>query len=278
MCACAQARMENIVDTSRYAMLDIKVDAGIATVVCGPVPNREADRGDEFSRCLRELARDDDVAVVVATGIGENFSEGDFGSISRQQTSSGQSQSAMFRHGQDLVNAHIELDKPFITALNGWAWGSGSTFALMADFIIAERQVRFGDGHIAIALAAGDGGSMTWPLSVGLIRAKKYLLTADWISAVEAEQIGLITEVVEAGESFPRAMELARRLADGPQTALRFTKRALNQWYRLGSLTSFDLSLALEASTFASEEAVEAVSRLKNEGVSAIGRKWRWRR
>ncbi|MGH9206014.1 MAG: enoyl-CoA hydratase-related protein, partial [Acidimicrobiales bacterium] len=99
--------------------------------------------------------------------------------------------------------------------------------------------------------------------------AKWYLMTGDWINATEAERCGLITEVVDDGEALNRAHEIAERFLHGPQLAIRYTKRALNQWMRLGFMTSFDLSLHLEALTMLSDDAKVAVQKLRstNKGV-----------
>lgn len=268
-------------DYSSFDFLSIKVADGIATVTI--------DRPDalnapdipghaEFARSLRWFAKDDDVRAVVLTGAGRAFSVGGSFEMEEELRSDVGNLPEQYREARELIYAHLELDKPVVTALNGYALGSGSAYGLLADFIIVERHVRFGDGHIAAGLAAGDGGVLIWPLAVGMVQAKKYLLTGDFITAEEAERIGLVTEVVETGESLERAQALARRLADGPQRAIRYTKRALNQFYRQATLTSFDLSLSLEMETFYFDDAmVEALESMKRKGPSAIDRTWQWR-
>jgi enoyl-CoA hydratase len=269
-------------DYTSYKYLDIQVEDGIAMVRINRPEQLNAcmEPGDhyEFGKSLRDFAADDDVLVILATGNGRAFSVGGGRESTLELGSDRNNAWRLYREARDLVNAHIDLDKPFITALNGYALGSGTAYGLLGDFIIAERHVRFGDGHIAGGVAAGDGGAVIWPLSVGLIRAKKYLLTGDWISAEEAERIGLVTEVVESGESWERGLELARRLANGPQTAIRYTKRALNQWHRVGTVVGFDFSLALETETFYGEEFQRATASLEARGDGAISRNWEWRR
>jgi enoyl-CoA hydratase len=169
-----------------------------------------------------------------------------------------------------VIDAHEALDKPIIAAINGWAMGAGLAFALLCDMIYAERGVMMADGHIRAAIAAGDAGALIWPLTVGLTKSKRYLLTGDAIDADEAERIGLITEVVEPGTSLAVATAMARRLANGPQLAIRYTKRALNQWLRLGSVTAFDYSVALEMLTFRSADFRLAVENLKASKTPAI--------
>jgi enoyl-CoA hydratase len=90
-----------------------------------------------------------------------------------------------------------------------------------------------------------------------MAKAKYYLLTSEFIDGREAERIGLVSRCVPRAEVRPTAMALARKLADGPQPALRFTKRALNQWLRLGGITAFDYSAAVEILGFMGPDPAE---------------------
>jgi enoyl-CoA hydratase len=180
--------------------------------------------------------------------------------------------SSIIEEVRELVYGAIDCDKPVACAINGVVRGSALTFALLADVIVIERHVVLADTHVLAALTAGDGGVLTWPLAIGLVRAKRYLLTGDPMSAEDAQRLGLVTEIVEQGQSKARARRYAERWASGPQTALRTTKRALNQWLRHGAVTAFDLSLASELLTLKSEEAAQTVERLMRGGKGAIER------
>jgi enoyl-CoA hydratase len=210
---------------------------------------RREDHG-QFGRLLRAFADDPEVGAIVVTGAGRAFSVGADVEYVDQLLADPSLLISLQREARELFQAHLELDTPVIAALNGPAMGAGLIFALLCDYIVVERQVRFTDGHVVAGLAAGDGGAVIWPLAIGLTRAKRYLLTSDWITADEAERIGLISEVVEEGMGLDRAREVARRFLSLPQLALRSTKQALNQWLRLGQTTAFDFSLALEMQTF----------------------------
>jgi enoyl-CoA hydratase len=268
-------------DYSSYEFLTIRVIENVARITIDH-PERlnsvtSQEEHAEFARSLRQVAEDDDVNAIAITGSGKYFAiGGDSALIEKFHAGDENLKFRLYRETRELVSAHLDLDKPAVVALNGYAMGAGAVYALLADFIIAERQVRFGDRHINAGVAAGDGGTIIWPLAVGMVRAKKYLLTGDWINAEEAERIGLVTEVVEQGESWERALDLARRLADGPRAAIRNTKRALNQWYRLGALGALDLSVALETEAFSSPEVPAALANLSGRGNGAIA-EWRWR-
>lgn len=214
----------------------------------------------ELGRIIDQIARDDAVKVIVATGAGRAFSVGGDTDLIHAMVTDADTRERVERDARGMIHSLIALEKPLIVAMNGVAMGGGLAFALMGDFIIAEEGQKFTDGHMILSVAAGDGGALIWPLYSGLLRAKRYLLTGDFISTEEAERIGMVTEVVSAGESLNRATEIATRLAAMPQLPIRYTKRALNRWFELGS-TAFDLSCAYEFLTFGSPETGEVVQR-----------------
>jgi enoyl-CoA hydratase len=258
----------------RYEYLDIAVDDGIAMITFNrPEKLNACDRSGhtELAAILRDLHGDDDVRVAVVTGKGRAFSVGgDLSLVEELSEYNPKRTLDLMREAREILQSHIDFDKPIVAAINGVAMGANLAFGLLCDYIIMERQARLADGHIRAALTAGDGGTVIWPLAMGLTRAKKYLLTGDWIDAVEAERVGLVTELADEGRSLERALEVARRLADGPQLAIRTTKMALNQWLRLGQLASFDQSLALEFLIARDEGVRNAVSNVRQGGVGAI--------
>jgi enoyl-CoA hydratase len=241
------------IDASKYSFLDVEVRDGIAYVrINRPERANACDEPDhgEFGAILRDIAADPEVSVAVLHGAGNHFSVGATYDWMTELTQNPDMLIELQAQARELVRAHIDLDKPVVSAVKGVATGSGLMFALLSDYVIVEEGSRLADGHIRAALAAGDGGVLIWPLSAGLTRAKRYLMTGDWIDAQEAERIGLVTEVVTAGTSLERATTVAARFRAMPPMAVRATKRALNQWLSVGAATSFDYSLASEIHTF----------------------------
>jgi enoyl-CoA hydratase len=238
--------------------LEVRIEAGVAVVVLdGPEEGNAIsfEGHGEMSAILPRLGRDERVDAVLLTGAGDSFCVGPTAAfMERISANDPQVVPALMADVRALVQGHVECEKPVVAALNGPAGGGPLAFALLADVVIAERHVTLSDMHVAAAVAAGDGGVLIWPLAMGLLRAKRYLLTGDPLAADEAQRLGLVTEVVEPGASFERAMVFARRFASGPRQALRHTKRALNQWLRLG-MPAFDLSWAGEILTVATPEA-----------------------
>lgn len=100
---------------------------------------------------------------------------------------------------------------------------------------------------------------IVWPLLCGLAKAKYYLLLCDAVSGAEAERIGLISLAVEDAELDAKALEIAVRLAEGAQSAIRWTKYSLNNWLRVNG-PLFDTSTALEMLGFTGAEAREGLA------------------
>ncbi|RIK20241.1 MAG: enoyl-CoA hydratase [Anaerolineae bacterium] len=158
----------------------------------------------------------------------------------------------------------LRCDKPIVSAINGAAVGAGLVVALLADISIAAESARLGDGHVRMGVAAGDHAAIVWPLLVGMAKAKYYLMTAGFVDGKEAERIGLVSLCVPDNELHDRAMGVATKLATGPRHAIRYTKRALNQWL-LQAGPIFDHSLALEMLGFFHEDMAEGVAALREK-------------
>ena len=129
---------------------------------------------------------------------------------------------------------------------------------------IAARDARIIDGHTRLGVAAGDHAAAVWPLLIGMAKAKYYLLTCEPMSGEEAERLGLVSLCVDASELDARALAVARRLRAGSASAVRWTKYALNNWYRLAGPT-FDASLALEFLGFTGPDVREGVASLRSK-------------
>ena len=134
--------------------------------------------------------------------------------------------------------------------------------AVLADISIAGENARLADGHVRMGVAAGDHAAIIWPLLCGIAKSKYYLMTSDFVSGKEAERIGLVSLCVPDDQVLAKATEVAENLATGPRHAIRFTKRALNQWL-LQASPIFDHSLALEMLGFFSDDMIAGVDGLR---------------
>src|SRR5215467_10015178 len=218
----------------------------------------------ELSHVWLDIAEDADTNVAVVTGAGRAFSAGGDLDMIEAMAGSATNIAQAWREAGDIVYNMINLDKPIISAINGVAVGAGLAVALMADISIASEAMRITDGHLRLGVAAGDHAVIIWPLLCGMAKAKYYLLTADFIDGREAERIGLVSLCVPADKLMDKAMEVAHKLASGPQQATRFTKRSLNNWLRVAG-PAFDASLAMEMINFFSADLKEGVAALQEK-------------
>jgi enoyl-CoA hydratase len=218
----------------------------------------------ELSRIWLDIGDDPATRVVVVTGAGRAFSAGgDLDMIDGMAGNAGNIAQA-WKEAGDIVYNMINCDKPIISAINGVAVGAGLAVAFMADISIASEAMRITDGHLRLGVAAGDHAVIVWPLLCGMAKAKYYLMTADFIDGREAERIGLVSLCVPADQLMGKAMEVAQKLARGPQQALRFTKRALNNWLRVAG-PAFDASLAMEMINFFGADVREGATAVKEK-------------
>jgi enoyl-CoA hydratase len=195
----------------------------------------------------------------VLTGAGNVFSAGGDFSIIRQNIDDFAARARQWKEARDIVYNLINCNKPVVSAMRGVAIGAGLACGLLADISIATKDCRIIDGHTRLGVAAGDHAAIVWPLLCGLAKAKYYLLLCEEVRGEEAERLGLVSLAVEDAELDGRAAEIATRLAEGAQSAIRWTKYALNNWLRAMGPT-FDASLALEFLGFTGPEVKEGLA------------------
>jgi enoyl-CoA hydratase len=213
----------------------------------------------ELADIWRDVDRDPTVNAVVITGAGKVFSAGGDFAMIQQNIDDFDARTRQWKEARNIVYNVINCSKPVISAMRGVAVGAGLVCGLLADVSIATKDCRIIDGHTRLGVAAGDHAAIIWPLLCGLAKAKYYLLLCEQVLGAEAERIGLISLAVEDGELDARSVEIATRLAEGAQSAIRFTKYALNNWLRQAGPT-FDASLALEFLGFTGPEVKEGLA------------------
>jgi enoyl-CoA hydratase len=217
----------------------------------------------ELTKIWGTVQDDPTVKVVVVTGAGERaFSAGGDLSLVESMVGNPEQVARVMKEAADIVYNMLACEKPIVSAINGVAVGAGLAVALLADVSIIAEDARLTDGHTRLGVAAGDHAAILWPLLCGMTKAKYYLMTADFIDAREAERIGLVTFCVPRAELMGKALAVATTLGRGSQTAIRATKKALNNWMRMAG-PIFDNSLALEMLGFVGEDAREGLEALR---------------
>lgn len=244
-------------------------DDGILEIVMGAAQsaNKKLSTADhlmhrELSTIWHDIDRDPEVRVALIRGEGKGFSAGGDLSLVQDMADDFNVRARVWREARDLVYGVINCSKPVVSAMHGPAVGAGLVAGLLADVSIAAKTARIIDGHTRLGVAAGDHAAIVWPLLCGMAKAKYYLLLCDPVSGEEAERIGLVSLAVDEVDLVPKAFEVARRLATGSQSAIRWTKYALNNWLRMAG-PSFDTSLAVEFLGFSGPDVREGIASLR---------------
>ena len=211
-----------------------------------------------------EIDADPSVNAVLITGAGKAFSAGGDLDLVDKMIADFPTRMHVWREARDMVYNVINCSKPIVSAINGVAVGAGLVVAILADISIAAKSARLIDGHTKLGVAAGDHAVIIWPLLCGMAKAKYHLLLCEPVTGEEAERIGLVSLAVPDEELQRRSLEVAVRLAEGAQSAIRWTKYALNNWLRSAG-PSFDASLAMEFLGFDGAELPEGVQAIKQK-------------
>ena len=176
-----------------------------------------------LAKHLADIGEDTTTRAVVLTGNEKSFAAGadikemaDVGTIE-----------ALQRGVHKLWRAIAGCPKPVIAAVNGYALGGGCELAMTCDIIVAGESARFGQPEVKIGIIPGGGGTQRLTRAVGKYKAMKYILTGEQISAKEAYELGLASEVVPDPEVEGRAIDLARQIAALPPIAIQLAKEAV---------------------------------------------------
>jgi 2-(1,2-epoxy-1,2-dihydrophenyl)acetyl-CoA isomerase len=174
-----------------------------------------------------KAARGDDVRAVVITGAGRGFCVGQ--DLTEFRDDAGDIGSRLRGNYHQNIKAIRALEKPVIAAVNGAAAGAGLSLACACDLRIASDQATFVPAFVNIGLIPDSGGTFFVTRLVGQARAFEWLCSGRRLTAAEARQWGVVSEVVEADALAGRAAEVASELAALPTRAIGMTKRLLDR-------------------------------------------------
>ena len=216
------------------------VEDGIATVRLDRPERKNPLTFDSYAELrdtFRNLAYADDVDVVVVAPNGGNFcSGGDVREIIGPLVAMNMKQLLAFtRMTGDLVKAMIGCSKPIVSAVDGVCAGAGAIIAMASDLRLATPDATTAFLFTRVGLAGCDMGACAiLPRIIGHGRAAELLYTGRSMTATEGERWGFYNALHPADELEPRALALARQLANGPTFAHGITKTQLNQEWNMG--------------------------------------------
>jgi enoyl-CoA hydratase/carnithine racemase len=223
----------------------IEIEDSIATITLNRPNKLNALYPDAILRfidLIEQVRRDSTVRAVVLRGNGRAFCSGDdLAPEDRFKYGPPDLQTRLRTGYPRIVMDLLALRKPTVAIVQGYAVGAGLDLALACDFRIVEPGTKFGAVYVQRGL--GGGGAYLLPRYVGFGRATELLLRGRLVEAPEALELGLITEVTEAGAATARAYELAKSLAAGPTQAIGAIKTARNQGLGLDPVKGFEAQI-----------------------------------
>ncbi|BDC18812.1 3-hydroxyacyl-CoA dehydrogenase/enoyl-CoA hydratase family protein [Acidianus sp. HS-5] len=197
----------------------------------------------ELNQILDEIEEDDRIRVIIIQGSGRAFCAGaDISEFTRMTPIKAMIAS---RKLQELYNKIQFLTKPVISLINGYAIGGGLELVMSTDIRIASSNAQFGQPEINLGIIPGGGGTQRLP-KLSRRKALQLILTGENISAKEAEELGIVDEVVDPSELENEGKKIASKISEKSPLALALAKYAVN----LGNQTNIWTGEALESSFF----------------------------
>jgi enoyl-CoA hydratase/carnithine racemase len=186
---------------------------------------------DGLFEALRAATDDPEIRAVVLRGNGPAFCTG--GDVSEFGTAPSPTAARDVRWRRDVWGLLRMLPKPVIAAVHGYVVGGGFEMALLCDLCIAAADARFAYPETGLAMIPGVAGTQTTPRAIGVGRAMDLILTGRWLTALEAQRLGIVTRIVpdETPGAAPLnavAVDVARRLCELPPALVACAKRAVN--------------------------------------------------
>ncbi|UOD83126.1 enoyl-CoA hydratase [Paenarthrobacter ureafaciens] len=211
---------------------------------------------NELVEAVTDMDRDPGVGAVVITGSAKAFAAGADIKEMSANTYMDMYAADWFRHWEDLTRLRI----PVIAAVSGFALGGGCELAMMADFIIAGDNAKFGQPEINLGVIPGMGGSQRLTRAVGKAKAMDMVLTGRFMDAEEAERSGLVSRVVPAAEVIEEAIKAAETIASKSKPAAMVAKEAVNAAFEMGLAQGVLFERRVFHSLFATEDQKEGMA------------------
>jgi methylglutaconyl-CoA hydratase len=213
-----------------YSTLTSEIDSSIATITLNRPEKRNAisfQLVDDLLATLGEIERSS-AQIVILTGSGKAFCAGM--DLDELKSLAGKSHPDNIKDSTTMARMFrrlYEFPKPTIAAVNGAAIAGGTGLATMCDFTLAVPEAKFGYTEVRIGFVPAIVSSiLVW--QVGHKIARDLLLTGRFFAAGEAQQYGLVNEVVDPDRLMPRARELASQLMENSPSSLVATKKLIN--------------------------------------------------
>jgi enoyl-CoA hydratase len=212
---------------------------------------------------MQQLRGEQDLRAVIITGAGRAFCVG----LDLQEL--GTRASGIRDEGEaTFISVVDDMEVPVIGAINGFAITGGFELALACDIMIAAEEAQFADTHARVGVMPGGGMSARLPRAVGIRKAKELSFTGNYLSARDAERMGLVNRVVPRDQLLAAAREMAAQIASANQTIVRQMKHL----YDLTTRNSLGEALRIEQDMFREFNRKANLGELANAGDAVIAR------
>jgi enoyl-CoA hydratase len=174
-----------------------------------------------FCSAMQELRADRELGCVIITGAGRAFCAG----MDLKEMGSGTPRD---QGNVTFISVIEDMEVPVIAAVNGFAITGGFELVLACDIVVAAENAQFADTHARVGVMPGGGMSARLPRAVGIRKAKELSLTGNYLSARDAERLGLVNRVTPSGQALVAAREIAGQILSADPTVVRQMKRLID--------------------------------------------------
>jgi len=211
----------------------------------------------ELGTALRAFDKDPAIAAIVITGNEKAFAAGADIKEMKERSFPGV-------YFNDFIAANwetvLEIQKPVIAAVAGFALGGGCELAMMCDMIIAADTARFGQPEINLGIIPGAGGTQRLTRAIGKSKAMEMILTARMMNAEEAERANLVCRVVPAAELIAEALKIGEKIAALSAPSVAMAKEAVNAAFESSLTEGVRTERRLFLSLFATADQKEGMA------------------
>lgn len=245
-------------------MIETRREGAVLVVVNSAPETRNAltpDFYDGFRTLLEEAGEDPSIAAVVLTGAGNFFcSGGNIAGLKARTTMKEADRRQGIEKLHGMIRALRACPKPVVAAVEGGAAGAGVSMALACDLIVAARSAYFSVAYVKIGLTPDGGATAFLARSLPRQLVNELCLTGDRIAVERLHDLGMINRIVETGDSLQAALEIARRLAEGPALSMARIKALVESGASNDLMTQLDLEADSMAASFGTAEGAEGIA------------------
>jgi enoyl-CoA hydratase len=212
---------------------------------------------DELGAALMDFERDADIGCIVLTGSDRAFAAGaDIQAMSQMEFPDVYLDDLITRNWETV----LQVRKPVVAAVAGYALGGGCELAMMCDFIIAASTAKFGQPEIKIGIIPGGGGTQRLTRAVGKSKAMDMVLTGRLMDAVEAERAGLVSRVVAQEDLIGEALAVGEQICKFSRPSVLMAKEAVNRAFEVGLAEGLRFERRMLHASFATADRKEGMT------------------